>query len=62
MPGYELERQGRVQGLMGTVMQQLRGEALRTGSIPMHITDVGSIFCVSFQCTVCKLHTDPGDV
>lgn len=62
MPGYGLDRQGRVQGLVGTVMQQLRGEALGTGSVPMHITDTGSIFCASFQCMVCKLHTDPVDI
>lgn len=49
MPGYELNRQGRVQGLMGTVMQQLRGEALGTGSIPMNITDTGNIFVSAFS-------------
>lgn len=49
MPGYKLDRQGRVQGLMGAVMQQLRGEALGTGRSPMHIRDIGSFFVSAFS-------------
>jgi len=61
-PGYRFDRQGRVHGLMGAVMWQLRGEAFRAGNIPLCITDSGSIFIVSFQRMICKLYTDPANI
>lgn len=55
MSRYNPGREGRVQTLMGFVMQQMKGEAFRTRCISLVITDMGSIFIVILWCLICKL-------
>lgn len=56
---YNPGREGRVQILMGFVMQQLKGEAFRTRCISLVITGIRSIFTVILQCSICKSHKNP---
>lgn len=56
---YNPGREGRVQKLMGFVMQQLKGEAFRMRCFSLVFTGIRSIFTVILQCSICKSHKNP---